>query len=176
MGHDKYELDLGTEDLFEREANNFAAETLFQLDTYEKVAADYVVSIKTPMQLSKQFGGSIYASIRRYVASHFSPIGLAVYDKVEKEAEGFVFRLRRQPIASQSFSKKYTTFSWPNPCTEGNWLWSLLRKRKLAEEITTIDDADGVLHECEIHLFNNDHQIFVMLIPGGKILRIHRFS
>src|SRR5207247_249750 len=52
----EYELNPETEELFEREANNFAAESLYQLDTYEKVAADYVVSIKTPMDLSKMFG------------------------------------------------------------------------------------------------------------------------
>jgi Zn-dependent peptidase ImmA (M78 family) len=172
----EFELDPETEDLFEREANNFAAEALYQLDTYEKVAAGYVVSIKTPMELSKQFGGSIYASVRRYVTTHYASIGLAVYDTVEKGPEGSVFRLRRLPIASQSFPKKYATFSWPNPCAEGNWLWPLLRKRKLAEEIATIEDSDGVLHECEIHLFNNAHQIFVMMIPGAKIPRIHRFS
>jgi hypothetical protein len=103
-------------------------------------------------------------------------MGLAVYEKVEKGVEGAVFRLRRQPIASKSFSEKYTTFSWPNPCLEGNWLWPLMRKRILAEEIATIHDDNGVLCECEIHLFNNAHQIFVLLIPGSKVPRIHKFS
>lgn len=32
-------------DLFERETNNFAAKVLFQLDTFEKIAADYENSI-----------------------------------------------------------------------------------------------------------------------------------
>ena len=172
----EYELDPGTEELFEREANNFAAETLYQLDTYEKVAADYIVSIRTPMELSKKFGGSIYSSIRRYVTTHFSPIGLAVYDQVEKEAGQYLFQLRRQPIASEAFRKKYAGFTWPNPCTNGNWLWPLLRRRKLAEEIATIEDDTGVTHECEIHLFNSTHQIFVMLIPVAKLPRVYGFS
>ncbi len=172
----EYELDPGTEELFEREANNFAAEALYQLDTYEKIAADYVVSIKTPMDLSKKFGGSVYSSVRRYVATHHSPICLAVYDQLEKEGERQLFKLRRQPIASVAFQKKYAGYTWPNPCTDGSWLWSLLRRRKLAEEMATIEDDSGVIRECEIHLFNSTHQIFVMLIPGGKLPRVYGFS
>lgn len=170
------ELNPETEELFEREANNFAAETLYQLDTYGKVAADYVVSIKTPIELSKMFGGSIYSSMRRYVTTHFSPIGLAVYDQPTAGYDNVVFRLRRQPMASASFFKKYRAYSWPDPCTRGDWLWPLLRKRKLAEEVATITDSNGDLHECEIHLFNSTHQIFVLLIPGAKLSNVYGLS
>ena len=71
------------EELFEHEANNFASEALFQLDKYEKMAADYTISIKTPIDLSKKFGSSVYASTRRYVQTHFSPLALGIYNKIE---------------------------------------------------------------------------------------------
>lgn len=172
----EFELNPETQELFEREANNFAAETLYQLDTYEKVAADYVVSIKTPMQLSTMFGGSIYSSMRRYVTTHFSPVGLAVYDQPAAGSNNVVFQLRRQPMASASFLKKYGVYSWPNPCTWNNWLWPMLRKRRLAEEMTTITDINGDLHECEIQLFNSTYQIFVLMIPGAKLSNVYGLS
>ena len=83
MEDGELELDPDIEELFEHEANNFASEALFQLDKYEKMAADYTISIKTPIDLSKKFGSSVYASTRRYVQTHFSPLALGIYNKIE---------------------------------------------------------------------------------------------
>ena len=99
------ELDPFIDDLLEREANNFASEVLFQLDKYERIAADYVTSIQTPIDLSKKFGSSVYASMRRYVQTHFSPIALAVYEVDALNQDGFI--LRREPFHSESFLKQF---------------------------------------------------------------------
>lgn len=60
-------------DQFEREANNFARFVLFQGDSFARMAADYSFGIKTPVDLSKKFGASIYASAREYVRTNLSP-------------------------------------------------------------------------------------------------------
>lgn len=63
------ELDPETRDKYEREANCFSSDVLFQLDTFAKEAADSKFSIYTPLTLSKRYGASFYATARRYVAT-----------------------------------------------------------------------------------------------------------
>jgi hypothetical protein len=155
----EYELSPETDDLFEREANNFAAETLFQLDTFEKIAADYVLSIKTPIDLQRKFGGSIYANMRRYASTHFAPLSLAVYDTEEIGDNRTLFRLRRKPFASSAFLRKFGSYGWPDPCAKGHSIWHLLKYRRLGEDESNIKDLNGEDHICKIHIFNNgDYQ------------------
>jgi hypothetical protein len=60
-------LDPEITDLFEREANVFASEALFQGEVFAEQAHDREFGIKTAMALAKQFGASNYATFRRYV-------------------------------------------------------------------------------------------------------------
>lgn len=161
------ELDPEIEDLFEREANNFAVEILFQLDKFEKMAADYEISIKTPIDLSRKFGSSIYAGMRRYVKTHFAPIALAVYDLPKADK----FHLRRMPMYSESFIKKFGRVGFPNPCDEFNSLGGIIKTAKLrTNHLCGLMDLNGDSHETAIHIFSNSYEKFVMLIPIGRAL------
>src|SRR5207253_259458 len=53
---------------FEREANVFASDVLFQLDEFTEQANDHAFGIKVPLKLSRSFGASVYSAIRRYVS------------------------------------------------------------------------------------------------------------
>src|SRR6266550_2278547 len=55
-------------DLFDREANAFATEVLFQLDSFSREANSEAFGILVPVRLSKKYGASIYAAVRRYVS------------------------------------------------------------------------------------------------------------
>ena len=159
------ELDPEIEDLFEREANNFAVELLFQLDKFEKIAADYQISIQTPIELSEKFGSSIYAGIRRYVNTHFAPLALAVYDK---PAEDRKYYLRRMPMYSDSFVKMFGQLSFPNPCDNSNCFGSLLGAKLRTDCYCGLKDLNGHTHETNIHIFSNSYENFVILIPAKK--------
>lgn len=164
MEDGKLELDPEINDIFEREANNFAAETLFQLDTYEKIAADYRIAIQTPVDLAQKFGSSIYSSIRRYVQTHFAPIALAVYN-FPKESESF--KLRRLPMHSNSFLKKFGSVNFPPNCEKFGFLGSILNTSQYqTNQICGLQDLNEDIHETSIHVFTNTYEIFVMLIPG----------
>jgi Zn-dependent peptidase ImmA (M78 family) len=157
------ELDPEVKDLFEREANNFAVELLFQLDKFEKMAADYEITIKTPIDLSRKFGSSIYAGMRRYVQTHFAPLALAVYDLPKDDKK---FTLRRMPMYSESFIKKFGRVGFPNPCDEFSDLGSLIKFAKLrTEHRCGLKDLNGDTHETAVHIFSNSYVNFIMLIP-----------
>jgi hypothetical protein len=57
-------------DLFEREANVFASEVLFQGEAFSEEAHAQSFGIKVPMKLAKKYGGSNYATFRRYVITN----------------------------------------------------------------------------------------------------------
>jgi Zn-dependent peptidase ImmA (M78 family) len=56
--------------LFDREASVFASEVLFQIDTFIRDAESREFSIWTPVRMSKDYGSSIYAAVRQYVAKN----------------------------------------------------------------------------------------------------------
>ncbi len=162
------ELDPDIEDLFEREANNFAVETLFQLDTFEKIAADYQISIKTPIDLSKKFGSSIYASMRRYVNTHFASLALVVYD-LPNNTNPDQFCLRRSPMYSSSFIKKFGPIGFPISCTKDSYLGSILKHARFqTNHLWGLKDLNGELHDVGVHIFSNSYETFVMIIPLRK--------
>ncbi|MFA6355949.1 MAG: ImmA/IrrE family metallo-endopeptidase [Candidatus Omnitrophota bacterium] len=163
------ELDHDVDDLFEREANNFAAETLFQLDKYEKIAADYDISIKTPIELSRIFGSSAYASMRRYVQTHFSPIAMGVYNKEENNLKNHRFILRRAPMHSIEFLKNIGKLILPEICTTSDYLGKLMNTARLqTHHQCDMRDANKNNYNCSLQIFNNSYEIFIMIIPVKK--------
>lgn len=170
MEDGKLELDPDIEDLFEREANNFASEVLFQLGKYEKIASDYTISIKTPIVLSKKFGSSIYASMRRYVQTHFSALALGVYNKVNNIVGGPIFVLRRAPMYSQTFLKKFGSAIFPDPCSICDPLGNIMNSARLQTyHQCNLKDRNNNIYTCSLHIFNNFYEIFILIIPLKKI-------
>lgn len=55
---------------FEQEANQGAAELLFQVNLLKRIARDYPTDIATPVELASMFGASIHATFRRWVEHH----------------------------------------------------------------------------------------------------------
>lgn len=69
LGDDKRTLSPQVTALFEREANQGAAEILFQQDLLTRIALDYPIAMSTPLLLAQCFGASIHATFRRWVES-----------------------------------------------------------------------------------------------------------
>jgi hypothetical protein len=67
---DLWTLSPKTQILFEREANQGAAELLFQRERFAAVGSDYAVSGGAVIELAERFGSSIHAAFRRYVETH----------------------------------------------------------------------------------------------------------
>jgi len=173
MADTEQELDLDINDLFEREANNFAVETLFQLDKYEKLAADYEISIKTPMDLATKFGSSIYASMRRYVHTHFASLGLAVYDEIA-QTEQISYQLRRAPMYSKSFIRKFGCYDFPIKTSIEDDLGRILNKSRFQmHNKIAVKNLRNEYYLSDLQIFNNTYQIFVLIIPQKKISQKH---
>lgn len=153
-------------DLFEREANVFASEVLFQLDTFTREAENCEFGIKTPVRMSKRYGASIYATVRRYVSENSRACAVLVLNPPElRQGEGFVATLRRV-VASPSFTEIFGALSWPNKFTPDDNIGAMIPvggRRMSGGRGIELTDRNGDRHECIAEAFTQTYQVFILI-------------
>lgn len=80
-------LSFWTKARFEREANRFAADLLFQGNMFSEQALSQPTSLNTVLGLAPKFGASYEAGLRRYTEMHVEPCALVVFERVPKKAD-----------------------------------------------------------------------------------------
>ncbi|BBO77476.1 hypothetical protein DSCW_48930 [Desulfosarcina widdelii] len=161
------------EDHFDREANVFTSEVLFQLDTFSEEAENHGFGIQVPIRLSKKYGASIYASIRRYVSKNWRACAVLVLDPPELMAGcGFKAGLRRV-VYSDKFIEVFGKINWPEQYTPDDEIGSMVpvggRRMSAPREIGLKND-NGELCECIAEAFTQTYQVFI-LIHAVKTLK-----
>lgn len=163
-------------ELFDREANVFASEVLFQLDTFRDMAEGHEFSIFTPVRLAKPFGASLYASIRQYVSKNHRACAVVVLNMPEfVEGDGFRATLRRS-IQSDAFTMVFGRHDWKNYYTPDDDLGAFIplgRRRASGKRALVLVDRNGNRHECIAESFTQKHQVFI-LIHAVKTLTVTR--
>ncbi len=159
-------LDPDTAELFDREANTFASEVLFQLDTFRDQAEEKQFEIWTPVKLAKEFNASTYAAIRQYVSKNRRTCAVIVLNMPEFEAgAGFRATLRRV-VMSESFKVMFAGHCWPESYTPDDDIGRLVPlqgRRGSGKRQLGLTDAAGKLHDCIAESFTNTKQVFVMI-------------
>jgi hypothetical protein len=159
------ELDPEIAEQFDREANVFATEVLFQLDGFTIEAADHEFGIRTPLKLKRKYGASAYAAIRRYVSKNDRDCAVLVLDPPEL-TDGFGFRANlRRTVASASFRMNFD-LDWPACFTPADEIGAMVppgqRRMSQARAIMLLD-RNGVRHECLAEAFATPFQVFVLI-------------
>ncbi len=159
-------LDPDTADLFDREANNFASEVLFQLDTFRDQAEEMSFDILTPVRLAKKFNASNYAAIRQYVSKNHRNCAVVVLNMPELDPlTGFRATLRRV-VGSESFLQIFAGKVWPEVFTPGDDIGRFVPvngRRASGKRQLGLADAHGTLHDCVAESFSTGHQVFVLI-------------
>jgi len=159
---------------FDREANVFAAEVLFQLDSFIDEVRDEFFGILVPVRASKRYGASIYASVRQYVCKHHRACCVLVINPpVLIEGHGFVAELRRV-VTSPSFDETFGQLSWPRQFTPGDDVGAMIpvNGRKMSRPRTLVlVDANGFRHECVAESFTQGKQVFVLIHAVATLTR-----
>lgn len=160
------ELDSETHDLYEREANVFASEVLFQGAMFATEAADSAVGIRVPVELSKKYGPSVYASARRYVSTHRSACALIVFNPaVDLVGVGKVITLRRI-IASREFRRRFGDLTMDDTWGEGTFFFSHRPRNKFTVPVPcNIVDVNGDKQQCTAEAFDTTHNILFLVRP-----------
>ena len=138
-------LDDQTRDLFEREANVFAAEVMFQGDVFRQHALDSSFGLKSAMDLTRQFGGSNYSTFRRYVN-----VNPRVCCLVVVEPEPLIGSKGRYEVRRVAASKSFVARFDPNALTAsvgpGHPLKPLMpygKQRMVPERSFSLTDRNG---------------------------------
>jgi hypothetical protein len=162
---------------FDREANAFASEVLFQLDAFTHEAADHPVGLKTPLNLSKRYGASLYSTIRRYVSTNHRSCAVLVLDPPElKTGDGFVCNLRRV-IASPSFESLVGHVEWAETVTPDDAIGEFVpigRKMSRPRSLR-IMNADNVAFDCVAEAFTQTYHVFILIHSVGAAARVVGF-
>lgn len=153
-------------DLFDREANVFATEVLFQLDGFINEAENYPFEIKTPINLGSRYGSSVYAAIRQYVSKNHRACVVLVLNPPELiEGAGFRAGLRRV-IPSTLFTSIFGELSWPMVFTPDDEIGAVIppegKKMSWPREIVLID-RNGDRQECVAEAFKNSYNVFILI-------------
>jgi len=171
-------LDSDIADQFDREANIFAKEVLFQCGAFAKEATDYRFGLSTPINLSQKYGASIYASVREYVRSHHRACTVLVLEMPQPcFSLGFTANIRRIE-ASAEFTRLFGQVQWPLSFSPNDSIGSLVpvgRQRASKPRTITLVDANGCEHECLAESFTNTYQVFVLICPTNALTKTSIF-
>jgi hypothetical protein len=164
-------LDPDTTDLFEREANVFASEVLFQGDAFANEARQSEFSQFVAIRLAKKYGASNYSTFRRYVTTNYEPCCLVVLNMPFWNELGQASAEVRRVIVSKSFAKNYEASAFLQTVTRLHPLASAIpipfRRRIVAPHEICLIDRNGLAREATIESFNTTHQILVLVRDKG---------
>lgn len=165
-------LDPDVADSFDREANVFASEVLFQLDTFIEEAEDQDFSIFTPVRLSKKYGASIYAAVRQYVSKNSRACAVLILNPPEPvDGHGFRVTMRRQ-VASPLFVQIFGELSLPDEFTPDDAIGGMVpvgKRKASGKRELVLHDRNGVRHECIAEAFTQGYQVFILILAASKL-------
>jgi Zn-dependent peptidase ImmA (M78 family) len=165
-------LDPDITDLFEREANVFASETLFQGDTFAHVAHDSAFSIKIPMALAKDYGASQYATFRRYITTNPNVCCLVVLDSktlTQKPDGSFSIDVRRI-VPTESFNAMYDAGELFAGVDHKHPLGPIvpIGRKMTAPRQIILRDRNGDEHICRAEAFDTTKQILILILDEKR--------
>lgn len=165
-------LDPEVKQQFEREANVFASEVLFQLDGFTREAADHAFGISVPLRLAKRYGASVYATVRRYVCQSDKNCAVLVLNPPElAEIVGFFCSVRRV-ITSPEFERRFSNMVWPQTVSADDALGRLIPvNRMMGPRTLCLTDSNGDRHEFVAEAFKTPHQVFILINAVAKPAR-----
>lgn len=135
-------------DLFEREANVFASEVMFQGDVFQAHALDSEFCLKNAMALAAQFGASNYSTFRRYINVNPTACCLIVVEPEKMIGMAGMHEVRRV-IASKTFALKYDADALAFNIGSSHPLKTLMpygKQRMVPERSFSLTDRNGTSH------------------------------
>lgn len=153
-------------DQFEREANNFARYALFQGLAYKQMAADMPMAVRTPINLSKKFGASVYASAREFARTNHRACLVYILEPIQLVPGVAAYADVRRVEASPSFAQQFGV-----PTVERIDVTDALGEllpigRKMTKPRALVySDRNGDRHECLGEAFDTTHNVLLLIYP-----------
>jgi Zn-dependent peptidase ImmA (M78 family) len=161
-------LDAEIADLFEREANVFASEALFQGEIFAKEAQQLDFGIKAPVALAKQFGSSNYAAFRRFVITNTKACCVVVLEPSVHDLKGGFSADVRRVVMNKSFATIYDGKALNLTVTDSHVLGSVMpRKRMTFNHEIVLTDRNSDERICIAEAFNTGKNTLILIRDVG---------
>lgn len=161
-------LDSEITDLFEREANVFASEALFQGEVFAREAQELDFNIKAPMALAKKFGASNYAAFRRFVITSTKACCVVIVEPAVQDLEGGFSAEVRRVVMNKSFEKIYDGKPLCMAVTDSHVLGPVMpRKRMTFDYEIVLTDRNKDERICIAEAFDTKHQTLILIRDAG---------
>lgn len=153
---------------FEMEANYFASVTLFQHDRFQSELSKLSLGIDSAIYLSKHFGASIHATLRKFIESSSKRCALIVLEKIC--TAGIVPVCDKKDFfSSTSFQKTFGDLELPDSFDKSADFFQhyLYKRRGIIKGVISLETQYGT-EDFNYHFFNNTFNAFVFLFPIGE--------
>lgn len=162
--------------LFEREANRFAAEALFQGDRFTHQSRDLPLELETPLWLSRCYGSSAHAAIRRFVEVSHRCCAVLILRPSRPSMNGdSAFRVA-YAVRSSDFATRFEGARVPAYLGPDSILGAALLTgcRYVRGDGILLHDRDGRKTECGFQTFQNSWSAFALVFPLSETMRRSR--
>jgi Zn-dependent peptidase ImmA (M78 family) len=105
-------LALTTKRLFEREANQGAAELLFQRTRFKRDANDHEIGMAAVWLLADRYGSSFHAALRRYAECHDAAVTAVVFNHTPVALTPKTWK-REEAMATHAWQDRFGPVKWP---------------------------------------------------------------
>jgi hypothetical protein len=166
---DNETLSPATDKLFEREANQGAAELLFQRGKFTQDAADLAISQGSVWFLADRYGSSFHSALRRYAETHPGAVAAIVLDVTPVSRTPPTWR-RREFMTTEAWRATFGTPRWPAMMSSAVFpFMAALDHPELGEvRLTSPHGAQQMVH---VEAITTPYKSFVLLwIPRTRRL------
>jgi Zn-dependent peptidase ImmA (M78 family) len=164
----------------EREANEIAAELLFQGNRFTEEALNAPTSVRTVIGLAPNYAASYESAMRRYTERHTLPCALIVFSKLPNDTEDAEFEdleykihytITSAPFRKQFFSAieiKGGTVKGTDLLRRDKW-WGL---KDVVESELVVGRPDNQSWHFNTEVFTNGYKIFQFVLPSKESLQV----
>ena len=149
-------------------ANQTAAELLFQRALFRQIATGYSIGMAAVIELADLFGASYHAGLRRYAETHRAPVAGILLDHSPCASDPLSFR-RREAICSPAWEERFgRPDAWP-PVLHGPTFGFVTEARDAALWHSTASgefrfpDLDNAFRDLQLEAFSNTYCVLVLL-------------
>jgi hypothetical protein len=164
---DERTLAPNVQEQFEREANQFAADLLFQIDRFETEARDLPLSIHSPLSLARRYGASAHAALRRYVEHQQWACALLVVGHSSNRGRREIMPRVKCAIQSASFTQMFGERDWNTIAQQASSLLAgMSYPHRFPRGEYRMDTLNGYSALCSFEVFTNSYDVFVFIYPS----------
>lgn len=164
---DDHSLSANANEEFEQEANYFASITLFQHDRFFDELNTLPLGIGASLHLSKHFGASIHAALRRYVEVSSKKCALFVLENIATDGNSRSCGIK-DFFVSPNFDKSFGNLILPSNPNKLPFFIDFYIKRKLKTDGSVELETQNGSVKYNYHFFFNGYNAFVLLFPVGE--------